>query len=120
MRTTGILIVLVVYAAILKAQPSGGPYGPIQQNYAVPEIAGTVYFAAPDGNADALGTSVDNPTTIEAAVNKAITGDAIVLRGGTYRTGNLIFNQGITLQPYKEEQPVFKGTKVASRLEKPS
>jgi len=39
-----------------------------------------------------------------------VTGDAIILRGGTYRTGNLVLNQGIIIQPYADEQPVLKGT----------
>jgi hypothetical protein len=37
--------------------------------------------------------------------------------GGIYRTGNLILNQGITIQPYADEQPVLKGTYVADKWE---
>ncbi|RZL36871.1 MAG: right-handed parallel beta-helix repeat-containing protein, partial [Rubrivivax sp.] len=95
------------------AQPSGGPYGPIPQRYAVPK-APHVYFVAPDGKADAAGASLAEPTTIEAAIARVVTGDAIVMRGGTYRTGGLQLNQGITLQPYLDEKPVLKGTRVAS------
>jgi len=36
------------------------------------------------------------------------------MRGGTYRTGNLMLNQGITIQPYADEQVVMKGTFVAT------
>ncbi len=36
------------------------------------------------------------------------------MRGGTYRTGGLRLNQGITLQPYADERPVLKGTRVAT------
>jgi parallel beta-helix repeat protein len=46
-----------------------------------------------------------------------VTGDAIVLRGGTYRTGGLVLNQGITMQPYEEEHPVLKGTLIATEWE---
>jgi hypothetical protein len=46
------------------------------------------------------------------------TGDAIVMRGGIYRTGGLKFNQQITIQPYADEQPVLKGTKVADKWER--
>lgn len=98
------------------AQPSGGPYGPIPQSYPVPQ-AGTVYFVAPDGAADAPGTALAQPTTIESAIARVVTGDAIVLRGGTYRTGGLQLNQGITIQPYLDEQPVLKGTRVATEWE---
>ena len=98
------------------AQPSGGPYGPIPQSYAVP-TSGNVYYVAPDGNADATGTTLARPTTIESAIARVVTGDAIVMRGGTYRTGNLQLNQGITLQPYLDERPVLKGTRIATEWE---
>jgi parallel beta-helix repeat protein len=95
------------------AQPSGGPYGPVPQSYAVPG-AGRVYYVAPDGKADAAGTTLAEPTTLEAAIEKVVTGDAIVMRGGVYRTGDLRLNQGITWQPYLDERPVLKGTRVAT------
>jgi parallel beta-helix repeat protein len=46
-----------------------------------------------------------------------VTGDAIILRGGTYRTGGLVLNQGVTIQPYQDENPVLKGTEVADKWE---
>ncbi len=94
----------------LNAQPSGGPYGPVDINYTLPVTNGNIYVVAPDGKDENVGEIFEKPTTIEAAVKKAKTGDVIILRGGTYRTGNLRFNQGITLQPYKDEKPVLKGT----------
>ncbi len=109
-------LVLFFAAGLVRAQPSGGPYGPIDQRYEVPK-AGTVYFVAPDGKSDAAGTDVAHPTTIEAAIERVVTGDAIVLRGGTYRTGGLVLNQGITIQPYEEEHPVLKGTEIATQWE---
>ena len=39
------------------------------------------------------------------------------MRGGIYRTGGLLLNQGITLQPYADERPVLKGTQVATKWE---
>ena len=42
------------------------------------------------------------------------------MRGGTYRTGGLQLNQGITIQPYADEQPVVKGTMVADKWERQS
>lgn len=112
-----VLFVLVTGSLPALAQPSGGPYGPIHRAYAVPEQAAHIYYAAPDGKADAPGTALGQPTTLEAAISRVVTGDAIVLRGGTYRTGDLRLNQGITLQPYAEEQPVLKGTQVATQWE---
>jgi len=97
-------------------QPSGGPYGPIDQRYEIPKAA-HVYYVAPDGKADSPGTALEQPTTIESAIERVVTGDAIVLRGGIYRTGGLVLSQGITMQPYADERPVFKGTQVASQWE---
>lgn len=114
-RWTGALLLasLSLLAGAVSAQPSGGPYGPVPQRYAVPQAA-HVYFVSPDGKAEAPGTSLAQPTSIEAAVARVVTGDAIVLRGGTYRTGGLQLNQGVAIQPYLDEVPVFKGTRVAS------
>jgi hypothetical protein len=109
-------LVLFVVAGLVYAQPSGGPYGPIDQRYEIPKT-GKVYFVAPDGKSDADGSEVGHPTTIEAAVERVVTGDAIVLRGGIYRTGGLVLNQGITIQPYEEERPVLKGTEIATQWE---
>jgi len=101
-------------AGALSAQPSGGPYGPQPQTYEVPQAAAHVYYVAPDGKKDAPGATVDAPSTLESALARVVTGDAIILRGGTYRTGALVLNQGITMQPYQAEQPVIKGTQVAT------
>ena len=103
-------------SSALLAQPSGGPYGPLPQTYEVPADAAHVYYVAPDGTADAPGT-LAAPTTLDAAIAKVVTGDAIILRGGTYRTGSLFLNQGITLQPYRDEAPVLKGTRIADQWE---
>jgi hypothetical protein len=118
MKKVNCFLSLLVFGLLaglnLTAQPSGGPYGPVQQNYELPRVAGTIYYVSPDGKADTEGKTLSAPTTIEAAIEKVKTGDAIILRGGTYRTGNLILNQGITIQPYADELPVFKGTMVAT------
>lgn len=113
-----ILFSIILIAIPVSAQPSGGPYGPIQKTYELPDVAGTIYYVAPDGKSDQPGEELSNPTTIEAAIEKVKTGDAIIMRGGTYRTGNLVFNQGITIQPYKDEQPVLKGTQVVKDWKK--
>lgn len=109
---------LFCLCSTIVAQPSGGPYGPIRQTYKLPTGAGKIYYVAPDGQADQTGELLSTPTTIEAAIARVKTGDAIIMRGGTYRTGNLILNQGITIQPYADEQPILKGTFVASDWKK--
>ncbi|MCH5376064.1 MAG: right-handed parallel beta-helix repeat-containing protein, partial [Planctomycetes bacterium] len=78
---------------------------------------GHVYYVAPDGAGDEPGTTPDRPTTIEAAIERVVTGDSIILRGGVYRTGGLLLNQGVTIQPYAAERPILKGTRVATEWE---
>ncbi len=114
--TTGFFIFFS--GVLLNAQPSGGPYGPVHKTYELPKVSGTIYYVSPDGNAGSAGNDISKPTTLEAAVKKGVTGDAIILRGGVYRTGTLVFNQGLTFQPYKDEQPLLKGTFVADKWEK--
>ncbi len=98
----------------IAAQPSGGPYGPIRQTYDLPKGVNKIYYVAADGKPEQSGDVLSKPTTLEAAIEQVRTGDAIVMRGGEYRTGNLILNQGITVQPYANEKPVLKGTYAAT------
>ena len=109
---------LFCFCSALIAQPSGGPYGPIRQAYKLPGGPGKIYYVAPDGQAGQTGESLSTPATIEAAIERVKTGDAIIMRGGTYRTGNLTLNQGITIQPYADEVPILKGTFVAAEWKK--
>jgi parallel beta-helix repeat protein len=111
-----LLLSLLFLKASVNAQPSGGPYGPIDQHYNVPKAA-HIYYVAPDGTSDAQGAEPGVPTTLEAAIERVVTGDAIVMRGGIYRTGGLLLNQGITIQPYGNERPILKGTQIASNWE---
>jgi hypothetical protein len=108
------LALLGLFAAPGGAQPSGGPYGPVPRTYEVPKQAAHVYYVAPDGRDEASGATLEEPTTLETAIAKVVTGDAIVLRGGVYRIGGLTLNQGVTLQPYADEHPVLKGTLLAT------
>lgn len=111
---TAFLFVLGLAAAVPAfTAPSGGPYGPVQLNYELP-AAKRIFHVAPNGKTESPGTSLDQPTTLENAIAQASTGDAIVLRGGVYRTGSLKLSQGITLQPYAGEHPVLKGTEVVT------
>ena len=121
MKKTQSPLVSILASAMLAAgpalaAPSGGPYGPVEKHYDIPE-AGTVYYVAVDGDPGSDGTDIERPTTIESAIAAVVTGDAIVMRGGTYRTGGLLLNQGITLQPYADERVTFKGTRVATEWE---
>ena len=59
------------------AAPSGGPYGPQPQTYTLPPNAAHVYYVAPDGNPSSPGTTLDAPTTLDTAIARAVTDDAI-------------------------------------------
>lgn len=107
------LLLLIVSAQSLIAQPSGGPYGPAVKSYDIPKTNGRIIYVSVDGNKDQIGEDLKSTTTIESAIAKAKSGDVIILRGGVYRTGNLVFNQGVTIQPYLNEEPILKGTLVA-------
>jgi parallel beta-helix repeat protein len=113
-----IIIYILFYLLPVTAQPSGGPYGPVSQTYDVPKNAGKIFYVAPDGIAEAPGNSLDKPTTLKSAIERVTTGDVIIMRGGTYRTGELLLNQGIIIQPYADEKPVLKGTLVANQWER--
>ncbi|HQI47042.1 MAG TPA: right-handed parallel beta-helix repeat-containing protein [bacterium] len=109
-------LILTIWGCFSAAasQPTGGPYGPIRQNYALPATSGRIFFVAPEAPAGQKGTSLTVPMRLEEAIAAARTGDAIILRGGTYRTGGLKTNQGILLQPYADEVPILKGTRIAT------
>lgn len=113
-----ILLFVISATSSIQAQPSGGPYGPVKQAYKLPVIEGKIVYVAPDGNVESDGLSIEKPTSLEKAIKLIVSGDAIIMRGGTYRTGNLTFNQGITIQPFNDEQPVLKGTLVAANWKK--
>jgi hypothetical protein len=99
---------------LLQAQPSGGPYGPQRLDYPVPAVQGKIHYVAPEAPAGATGLSPAEACSLEAAIERATGGDAILLRGGTYRTGSLRVNQGVLLQPLGSGEPVLKGTLVAT------
>lgn len=109
------VLLLIIFSSLpVTAQPSAGPYGPIQQSYDLPKVSGRIYYVAPDGQAEESGKTLSQPTTLDTAIERVETGDAIVLRDGIYRIGDLKLNQGITMQPYADERPMLKGTMVAT------
>ncbi|MFW5872361.1 MAG: right-handed parallel beta-helix repeat-containing protein, partial [bacterium] len=42
----------------------------------------------------------------------------VVLRGGVYRVGDIILNNDIIIQPYQNEVPILKGSRIAQDWEK--
>lgn len=109
-----LLIVVMGTGDILLGYPSGGPYGPVSMVYEVPHDANAVIYVSPHGDENSSGIRIKKPTTLESAIRRVVSGDAIILRGGTYRTGDLKFNQGILIQPYRDEEVFIKGSEIAS------
>ena len=54
---SSLLLGLSVMSLSIKAQPSGGPYGPILQTYELPK-ANTIYYVAPDGKEESVGDGI--------------------------------------------------------------
>lgn len=77
-------------------------------NYAVPSGA---IWVAPDGRGDGSKTA---PMKLEDALGKAPDGATLVLRGGTYRAGDLVAPRRVTLQAAPGEKPLLKGSVVVS------
>ncbi len=90
---------------------SGAPIGFQPRTYTIPEDA---YFVAPDGVLSNTGTRPDSPWPVDRALLVAPSGTTIVFRGGTYRVGEIRFNKNVTLQPYRDETPIFKGSQIVT------
>lgn len=82
-----------------------------------PASTGPTYYLSPGGNDANPGTSPDRPwQTLNKAARELRAGDTLLLRGGTYRTGNFFqpANSGtsdnpITIKAYPNEVPVITG-----------
>ena len=75
------------------------------------------YYVSTTGKDTNSGTSISYPfRTVQRAVDKAIAGDTINIRGGTYREEVSIYRGGgsagkfLTIQAYGSEKPVLKGS----------
>lgn len=79
----------------------------------------TTYYVATNGNDSNSGTSLSSPfKTIQRAMNRAVAGDTVLIRGGTYReqvevtvSGGTATNP-IYVSAYSTELPVIKGSDV--------
>src|SRR5262249_6060377 len=79
------------------------------------------YYVATTGDDINAGTSLTVPfRTVSKAMNKAVAGDTVYLRGGTYREQVDVFAGGgssgkyVTVTAYSSEVPVIKGSDVVS------
>lgn len=79
------------------------------------------YYVSNSGSNVNTGTSLDKPfQTIQTAVNKAVAGDTIYVRGGTYREEISMYRGGgtagnyLTISGYENEVPVIKGSSIVT------
>lgn len=82
----------------------------------LPSVLCATYYVAPTGSDTAAGTLAAPYKSIQVAVNKAVAGDSILLRGGTYSpTTNIQIKKSgtssarITLAAYQTEVPIVDG-----------
>jgi hypothetical protein len=90
--------------------PAQGASLPI--SYSLSSLTGNVRYVATNGN-DTSGTGSSSApyATLSRAITAAVSGDSIVVRGGTYRQGNLSVTSSKTLKiiAYPGETPIFNG-----------
>lgn len=94
--------------------PSDAPAFVDIKDTAYPIPCEAVYFVAPNGSADNLGT-IDSPWTVQKAISDAPAGSTIIFRGGEYRgVDNLSMTRRLTLQPYPHERAWIKGSTIVT------
>lgn len=95
----------------LDASQARGPAGAATigtTRYPVPSNA---LFVSPNGTASAEGTKDSPLASVQAAIDRAVTGATVVLRGGTYHeTITIPSNKRLTLQSYPGEAVWFDGS----------
>ncbi|HYD33729.1 MAG TPA: right-handed parallel beta-helix repeat-containing protein, partial [Methylophilaceae bacterium] len=86
-----------------------------------PSSWAVTYYVSTTGSDANSGTSLSAPLrTINRAVGKALAGDTISIRGGTYREEVSIYRNGgsagkyLTIQAYGTEKPVIKGSELVT------
>ena len=82
-----------------------------------PAAWSATYYVANNGNDAASGTTLTTPfKTIQKAMNTAVAGDTVYVRGGTYREEVNVFRGGgsagkyVSVFAYNNETPVIKGS----------
>ncbi|KAJ4361836.1 hypothetical protein N0V83_010777 [Neocucurbitaria cava] len=87
----------------------------------LPSVLGATIYVAPTGSDTAAGTLAAPFKSIQSAIDKAVAGDTIYLRGGTYSlTNNIQIQKSGTssapyiLSAYQSEVPVIDGEELPS------
>lgn len=85
--------------------------------YSLTALQGTLRYVAPNGSDTTGNGSISNPyATLAKAVSVAVSNDSIVVRGGTYREGNVSVpsSKKLHIAAYPGETPLFNGAQVFS------
>lgn len=83
-------------------------------NYAIP--AGSIFMSTSGSNSNS-GTKASPVETLKKAIHLVPSDGTIVVRGGTYREGQVGTTKSFTLQAYPYEKAWFDGTNVISGSE---
>ena len=93
---------------------------------AVPTLFAATYYVAPNGSNAVNGLTADAPlATPQAAIDKAVPGDTVLLRGGVYPegTGEMKFNPAkhrgsenawLTIKAYPGEMPILRWSRATA------
>ncbi|TAH37484.1 hypothetical protein EYC59_00005, partial [Candidatus Saccharibacteria bacterium] len=93
---------------------SAGVHLPI--SYDLSSLTGNIRYVATNGNDGSAGGASNPYATLSKAYSASASGDTIVVRGGTYRQGNVTIaaNKPVRIVAYPGEIPVFNGATPAS------
>lgn len=85
--------------------------------YNIQDLTGTTRFVATNGS-DTTGTGTQGApyASLAKAISVAVSGDSIIIRGGTYRQGGVSqpVAKSLTIIAYPGETPVFNGAQQVS------
>jgi hypothetical protein len=98
------------------ADPSADAGANLPISYSLSSLTGTVLYVSPGGSDTAAGTVSAPFATLAKGISAAPSGGTVVVRGGTYRQGNLTIpaTKSVRIVAYPGETPVFDGSQAVS------
>jgi parallel beta-helix repeat protein len=82
-------------------------------------VKAATYYVSPNGNNNNAGTKDKPLASIQTAIDRAVAGDTIYLRGGVHKPENPLWmgnvgkaNARITMKPYAGEKAIIDGEKI--------
>ena len=98
----------IISAIMTLALTLGSYYTAQASPAAVPALAANSYYVSATGNDANAGTLASPYKTISKGISKAVAGDTVYVRAGTYPTFS-ISKSGITVSGYNGEMPLISG-----------